>query len=375
MEEQVALGLGVDSVRIARHRDTVMVEVQLPRMYHRPLLAGSLQRKGGTWLTLGEMSRGGQVHINMAGNLYPHALVAATTGGGKTCVMRLMLWEMAMQNPPEHLRALVIDGKGGTRESWKDFNKVPHLVHPVIYDADEAIAALAWLLAEADRRRESGQMRPRLFVFIDEIREMLMQTGGKDGAAATAVQRATSIGRELGIHMVVATQHPKSDVLGGSIAKANLPLRMAGRVLGAPASVLITGQKGLNAHRLCGEGDFLADGHRLQVAYLDERHMTKLPRNGHDEHHIDLSLDLCRVMGVTKGGNSAPAVVPGRVAWALWDYLMRQDQINQPSAKAIRDKFGGAMGDARAVRDFAVELATGFEQLGLRVTGLPVAAA
>ena len=369
IEEQVAYGLGVDMVRISRRRDVIMVEVQLPKEYHKPLLAGALQRKGGTWITLGEMAQGGQVHLNMAGNLYPHALVAATTGGGKTCAMRLMLWELALHNSPDQIHVLVIDGKGGA--DWRDFGKLPHLLHPIIADPVEAFAALAWLLKEAERRKDSGETRPRIFVFIDEIRELLAQSGGKDGDAALAIQRLTSIGRGLGIHVIIATQHPTSEVLGGSIAKANLPLRLAGRVMGAPASVLVTGQKGLNAHRLYGEGDFLADGHRLQVAYLDERHMTKLPRNGHDPHHIDLSLDLARALGVAKHG-SAPTLEAAQVAWALWDFFARKDQINQPSAKAVRDHFGGGMDGARAVRDFAQQLAAQFDALGmgLRVTGV-----
>ena len=377
MEEQVACKLGVDMVRICRQRDLVLVEVQLPKQYHKPLLAGSLQRKGGTWITLGKTAQGGLVHINMAGSLYPHALVGATTGGGKTCAMQLMLWEMALQNSPDDIHLLVIDGKGGVdwngkgEYKWRDFGKLPHLLHPIIADPVEAFAALAWLLREAKRREDSGQVHPRIFVFIDEIRELLAQSGGKDGDAALAIQRLTSIGRGLGIHVIIATQHPTSEVLGGSIAKANLPLRLAGRVMGAPASVLVTGQKGLNAHRLYGEGDFLADGHRLQVAYLDERHMTKLPRNGHDPHHIDLSLDLARALGVAKHG-SAPTLEAAQVAWALWDFFARKDQINQPSAKAVRDHFGGGMDGARAVRDFAQQLAAQFDALGmgLRVTGV-----
>lgn len=383
MEEAVALKLGVEAVRIARSRGVVAVEVQLPPAYHRPLLVRSLKRKDRLWLTLGQTAQGSQVRVNLRSPRYPHALLAATTGGGKTEAMKLAAWELVMQNEPEDLQVLVIDGKGGSKEGqdgWAPFRQVspPHLVHPIVSEPHEALRALAWAMTEADRRKAGGSY-PALVVFVDEVRELLVQAGGADGAAAQALQKLTQIGRSLDIHILMATQHPTVDVLGGSLAKANLPLRLVGRVMDAGASNLASGQKGLRAHRLYGAGDFLAvDGvmaHRFQVALVDERHMANLPRNGTNPHEIDLTLDLDRVVGVMNAPSGEPQVPARMAAWAVFDYLQRQDQLDAPSAKAIRDQFRVGTPRAQAIRDYASVFMAELRGLGggLLVTGNPVA--
>jgi S-DNA-T family DNA segregation ATPase FtsK/SpoIIIE len=362
MEEQIAYSLGVDAVRVSRMRGTVSVEVQLPLQFHKVLLVKSLRRKEHLWLTLGQTAAGHQVNVNLGGTRYAHALVTATTGGGKTELMKLALWELVAQNHPDKARALVIDGKGGV--DWRGFSAIPHLIHPIISDTHDAIGALAWAMAEADRRKDKRPVG-ELFIFVDEVRELLTQAGGANGPVAVCLQRLTQMGRGLGIHVLMATQHPTADVLGGSLAKANLPMRLVGRVMDANASNLATGQKDLRCHRLYGAGDFLAvDGataHRFQGALVDERYMGRLPRNGHDEHSIDLTMDISHVSDVVKADDEPQA--PARmVAWALLDQLKRG--LNKPSATAVRQQFGVGTPRAQVIRDYALELSDELRRLG-----------
>lgn len=374
MEEAIALALGVEGVRIARRLGQVCLQIELPPDFHRPLLVRSLRRKSHLWLTLGKTTLGEQVHINLGGSRYAHALVAATTGAGKTETMKLALWEMAMQNRPDEARFLLIDGKGGG--DWHGFRHLPHLFHAIVDNPRDALGALAWAVAEADRRKENGRREPALLLFVDEIAELLAQTGGQEGAAAQALQRLTQIGRSLNIHCILATQHPTAAVLGGSISKANLPLRLVGRVLNSHASYLASGQKQLGAERLYGEGDFLAvagsASHRLQVALVDERYMARLPRNGGRQEEIDLTLDLERVLGVADVEDGDAGLKPEWVAWALTDYFNRRREaggrLDRPSANAVRKHFGIATDTAREVRDFAIDVLSGLREEGYLLT-------
>lgn len=277
LEEQLALVLGVPSVRLARHLGLVHVEVALPRSFHHSLSVRALPRKGGSWVTLGQTATGTPVHINLAGARTCHALVAGLTGSGKTVAEQLIAWTLASDNDPQHVNLLLIDGKGGA--AWLGFQRLPHLPHPVIGDPNEAVAALTWCLAELDRRKASGQRRPALYVVVDEVRELL-EVGGQP--VAEAIRRIAALGRELGLHVIAATQHPLADALGGSIAKANLPLRLTGRVADASAAYLASGVKASGAERLQGNGDFLVtvagESHRVQVALLGNREIGRLPR-------------------------------------------------------------------------------------------------
>jgi hypothetical protein len=164
----------------------------------------------------------------------------------------------------------------------------------------------------------------------------------------------------------MATQHPTADVLGGSLAKANLPLRLVGRVMDAKASTLATGQREMGAHRLYGEGDFLAvDGataHRLQVAALDNRSVGSMPRNGQAAHAIDLTLDLERVLDVADIDDGEELVPAQMAAWALWDWIERG--LDTPSATAIRKKFNVGTPRAMEIRDYTAAMFEEFKRLG-----------
>jgi S-DNA-T family DNA segregation ATPase FtsK/SpoIIIE len=353
LSEQLALTLGVPSVRVARHLGLVDVEVVLPPSFHRPLPIRALTRKGGTWVNLGQTAVGTPVHVNLAGNRTCHVLISGQTGSGKTLTEQLIAWTLATDNDPRQVNLLLVDGKGGA--AWWGFQREAHLAHPVISSPGEAVAALTWCVAELDRRKTNGQRRPALFVVVDEVRELL-DVGGEP--VAESVRRVAALGRELGVHIVLATQHALTDAVGGSIAKANLPLRLTGRVVDANAAYVATGVKGSGAETLQGNGDFLltvaGESHRLQIALVGNREIGRLPRVETTPHLDFGDYDPVRVLDVAEKPRADP-VEPAHVAVAL---------ATGKGITWLASELGIGSGKARRVREFALAVREKLESLG-----------
>ena len=296
----------------------------------------------------------------MAGNGTCHGLVAGTTGSGKTVTEQLIAYVLASGNKPGAMQLLLIDGKGGVH--WRGFEGEAHLAHPVIGDTSEAVAAFAWAVAELDQRKEFGRKSPRTFIVVDEVRELLT-LGGQ--AISDAICRLTSMGRELGMHILLATQYPVADALGGTLAKANLPLRLTGRVLSATDAYVATGIKDSGAESLTGNGDFLATSAgrmvRLQVAMATRRELYQLPRTQGEQPRLDLEqYNLDRSLA------AVPEIDPDRLAVALSSnrgsrWLSAQLHIGSKRAGVLR-KF--------AVKVLRALERRGFEIVALRTQGV-----
>lgn len=358
LDEQLALALGVARVRVARHLGYLDVEVGLPAAYHQRLSVTALDRKGGVWVALGQTSIGTPVYVNLGGNRTCHALVTGATGSGKTVAERLIAWTLSTDNDPDQVQLVLIDGaKKGA--AWWGFERDAHLAHPIIVDSNEAIAALAWAVAELDRRMEQERRTPRLFVIIDEVRALL-NVAGDD--VAQAVEHIASVGREFGVHIVVATQHALTDALGGSIAKANLAMRLSGRVADAHAAYVATGVRASGAEALQGNGDFLlivaGEAHRLQIAIVENRELGRLPRR-ETVPQLDLNAaTLDRALEVAQPGSPRKDVdnEPEAVAYAL---------ATSCGVGMLRDRYGPMGTDrARRIRDFARAMRRALPGLG-----------
>jgi len=298
--------------------------------------------------------------VNLAGNRTCHALVSGMTGSGKTVAEHVLAWSLAMGNEPQAVNMLLVDGKGAA--AWWGFDREAHLAHPVIGDTSEAVAALTWCVAELDRRKSNGRRTPRLFVIVDEVRELL-ETGGEP--AAEAIRRIAALGRELGVHIILATQHAMSDAIGGSIAKANLPMRLTGRVSDKQTAYVATGQRDSGAEALQGNGDFLVTvagaTHRVQVAMIGNREIGLLPRV-EETPRLDFGeLDPARVLDVTEKPRRPSRRKPieqdaGALAYAL---------ATGCGLRTLRDRFG-PMGTKRAtrIRNLARSMRGALEKLG-----------
>ncbi|MDY6875130.1 MAG: DNA translocase FtsK [Chloroflexota bacterium] len=278
LSEELAAALDAPSCRVSRRGAAVDVEV--PRDDPQPVRLLPLfqqltsDTKGIPPVTaiLGLAEDGSPLLIRLPSPDVAHILVAGTTGSGKTMLLQTMVLSLAMANPPllispvgkegGGITLVLIDPKGS---AFEPFAGLPHLARPVIREMEETIEVLQSLVRLMERRIE--QDTP-VIVVIDELADLLM-VGGKP--AQWALTRLTQRGREVGIHVVAATQKPTSAVLG-PLVKANFPVRLVGRVTSVEDARTATGWSGTGAERLLGRGDFLAvaEGRvtRFQVAHV-----------------------------------------------------------------------------------------------------------
>src|SRR5947208_7816834 len=223
----------------------------------------------------------------------PHLLVAGTTGSGKSVCINALVASMLFRFTPEELRFIMIDPK---MVELQAYSSLPHLTFPIVTDPKKVLLALRWLIEEMERRykifarvgvrnmigfnarpvkkKEMEAVEPAeaadspikvprddeliipdklpyVVVIIDELAD-LMQTAPAD--VETAIARITQMARAAGIHVIVATQTPRADVITGVI-KANIPSRIAFQVASKIDSRVILDENG--ADRLLGQGDML----------------------------------------------------------------------------------------------------------------------
>lgn len=277
LEEEVAQGLGVPSVRMYRQNGVIQVEV--PRESTETLrlmrLTATLKRQppAGAAL-LGSDLEGKPLLLRLTSPDVVHVLVAGMTGSGKTVLMRSLLASLAMFNGPQDLRMLLIDPKGG--RGLGSLAALPHAVGPAATTAEMGGAALLDAVEKMERRDAEHVSRPLLVVAIDELVDLL-QTGGDQ--VATAVQRLAQRGREAGIHLVAGTQKPSAAAIGG-LLKANFPVRVVGSVASPEDAKVASGIAGTGAEKLLGRGDFLLVGAgqvlRFQAALVTEEEIGGL---------------------------------------------------------------------------------------------------
>lgn len=333
MSRRIAAALDVPSVRISQDGARLLVETPLPKAERRPLLR--IPPGDGVRVSLGRDTLGRVVSLDLADAATPHLLVAGTTGSGKSEALRTIVASLARQNDPADLALTLIDGKA---EAFAPFARLAHLTRPVAVAPDDAAAALDAAVAELAGRAD-GWTR-RWVIVVDELRYILT-TG-----ALSALERLAATGRSRGVHVIVATQYASSDVLG-RIAKANLPARLVGAVDDAQASLLATGLRGADAHRLAGAGDMIlrsgATLRRLQVALTGS--FDDLPQAEHD-------LSPSPVIPREAHPSQVPAPVASHeVAWAKANGRLYAGQWRPAGIGKLRRHFG--IGEERARRIIA----------------------
>lgn len=223
----------------------------------------------------------------------PHGLIAGATNSGKSVCVNTILISLILKNSPEDLRLILVDPK---KVELMPYNDIPHLITPVIDDPKIASQALKWAVDEMEKRYELfSQTRVRniesfnekvlnneisskkmhyLVIIIDELAD-LMQVASQD--VEISIQRLTQKARAAGIHLLIATQRPTTDVVKGTI-KANIPTRIAFKVASYTDSSTILDSAG--AEKLLGKGDMLFkeldQAKRLQGALITENEINSI---------------------------------------------------------------------------------------------------
>lgn len=235
------------------------------------------------------------------GNLakMPHLLVAGTTGSGKSVTIHSIINSLLYRNGPDDMKFIMVDPK---RVELTLYNKIPHLLTPVITEAKKTILALKWAAREMDRRYdilqaesvqniesyhenvyekakkkgEDAERMPYIVIVIDELAD-IMQAYPRE--LESAIVRLAQMSRAVGIHLILSTQRPSVNVITGLI-KANIPTRIALQVSSQVDSRTILDQGG--AEKLLGAGDMLYScaesphPERLQSAFISEEEVKKV---------------------------------------------------------------------------------------------------
>ena len=279
-------------------------------------------------MALGKGISGKSHFANMA--KMPHLLIAGTTGSGKSVTIHALITSLLYRNGPESLKFIMIDPK---RVELTLYNKIPHLLTPVITDAKKTILALKWAAKEMDRRydileaeavkdiesyhknvlepeierlrklknsgeeptEEEGKLpetMPYIVIVIDELADIMM-TYPRELEAA--IVRLAQMSRAVGIHLILSTQRPSVNVITGLI-KANIPSRIALQVASQIDSRTILDTVG--AEKLLGAGDMLYMGgemskpQRVQSAYISENEVKKMVKYFVEEYGNEVPSEI-----------------------------------------------------------------------------------
>ncbi len=218
----------------------------------------------------------------------PHGLVAGATGSGKSVCINTILMSLLFQYTPDQLKLMLIDPK---MVELSSYNELPHLLTPVITDAKIATAGLKWAVEEMENRfvqfsqervrditsfnqkilREGNtNIMPYIVIIVDELADLMMVASS---SVEEAIMRLTQKARACGMHLIIATQRPSTDVVKGTI-KSNIPTRIAFSVSSYIDSMTIIDSAG--ADKLLGRGDmlFAESGQpqiRVQGAYISDK--------------------------------------------------------------------------------------------------------
>ncbi|MBR6407496.1 MAG: DNA translocase FtsK [Clostridia bacterium] len=275
LSDDIALGLAAISVRIeAPIPGRAAIGIEIPNHVRsgvslREILESDQFKKAKSKITvaLGRDITGKVVVTDLA--KMPHLLIAGTTGSGKSVTVQCMIQSVLYNSSPDEVKILLIDPK---QVEFKAYNGIPNLLVPVVTEPRKAAGALGWAVTEMLKRynifadnnvrdiydynemaekSDEIQPMPQILIIVDEFSDLMMTAKSE---VEDYVCRLAQMARAAGMHLVIATQRPSTDVITGLI-KANIPSRLALSVSNNTDSRVILDQGG--AEKLLGNGDML----------------------------------------------------------------------------------------------------------------------
>ena len=334
LADDIALALGATGVRIAPIPEKIsVVGIEVPnKQVTSVLIRDVLETRDFTEnpskvaFALGKDISGKCIIGNIA--KLPHVLIAGTTGSGKSVCTNSLIVSLLYKSSPEDVRFIMVDPK---MVELAPYNGIPHLLIPVVTDPKKAAGALQWAVFEMMKRyktfsehnvkdlagynalaRTTDELEhlPSVVVVIDELAD-LMLVAAKE--VEESICRVAQMGRAAGVHLVIATQRPSSDVITG-LMKANIPSRIAFAVASSLESRIILDNSG--AEKLIGKGDMLyaplgiGKPIRVQGCFISPEEIERVVDYVKSTGEADYSDEVMRkieesVQEKDKGGKSA----------------------------------------------------------------------
>lgn len=310
LSDEISMYLEAESVRFEAPipgKSTIGIETPnkiKENVYFSNLIHDKKLEDGELNVVLGKDIIGKDKIIDIA--KMPHLLIAGQTGSGKSVAINTIVSTLISKKSPDEVKFILVDPK---MVELMPYNGIPHLLVPVIIDPEQAAIALKWAVSEMELRykklaelgirniKSYNKMMPNykmpyIVIIIDELADLMMVSAN---TVETSIARIAQKARAVGIHLIVATQRPSTDVITGMI-KANLPSRISFALRSQIDSRTILDQIG--AEKLLGRGDMLllesgsSKLERIQGAYISDEEVvnltTVLKSNSNVEYNMDI---------------------------------------------------------------------------------------
>ena len=339
LQKDIAYAMASPDVRIiAPIPGKQAIGVEVPNQKRQIIALGDIlcspeaQKSAGPLsVAVGRDIEGKAVMVDLA--KMPHILIAGQTGAGKSSCINSIMTSILMRATPDDVRLILVDPK---RVELTQYNRVPHLLTQVVTNPKKAANALAWAVAEMERRYELleevgvrdiggyndafdrgdlvaklGEERefsrlPLILIVVDELADLMM-VAARD--VEESINRIAAKARAVGLHLVIATQRPSVNVITGVI-KANIPARFAFSVASATDSKVIMNHGG--AERLVGKGDMLLldpaspSAERIQGCWVEEKEVQAVVNIWRNQ-----APEVAYVEEVVGDANLAAVAMPG----------------------------------------------------------------
>lgn len=366
LTDDIALALAASGVRIfAPIPGTNYVGIEVPNrnrqmVYLPDVLAAA--GPGPLQVAIGEDVEGHAIVHDLA--KMPHVLIAGTTGSGKSVEVNSMIMSILMRATPAEVRFIMVDPK---RVEFAPYEGIPHLYVPVVTECREASSALSWAVAEMERRLKMfskcgvrniitfnekaraaqaadeaaekrgeeppenlyGEPIPYIVIVIDELADLMMNVGKE---VEFSISRIAQLARAAGIHLIIATQRPSTNVVTGLI-KANITCRIGLTVASGIDSRVILDSTG--AENLIGMGDMLLAKPeypkpiRIQGPYIPDDEIAAvvahLKSQGEPEYHSEILKTNVVTLGDSSPSGEGGSEADDPLLWEAADVVVSSD--------------------------------------------------